>query len=163
LGVYSMLMIAAGLLCAYAVLTGIVTRRERDRIRNDVTPLPEAAAKSGAFSLIARHRYLSLIAAFSLVFTLVNTNGEYLLGKLIGDAAHKALHDENAIRNRIAEDYSEFFFGVNLLTFLLQTFVVSRLVQHGGLRIALLLFPLIAMVDAAALSVAPLLALVRIG
>ena len=39
--------------------------------------------------MLLQHRYLSLIAAFSLVFTLVNTNGDYLLGKVskVGNVA----------------------------------------------------------------------------
>src|SRR5262249_20563999 len=101
-GIYPMVLVAGGLLCAYAALMGLGTRREQRHVRREGSS-PRAGSKlgAGAFSLVARHRYLALIAAFALVFPLVNTNGEYMLGKLIAEAAHAALRDENAIRNRI--------------------------------------------------------------
>ena len=43
-----------------------------------------AAAPSG---LVLSNRYLSLLAAFSLVFTFANTNGEYMLSRIVSDYA----------------------------------------------------------------------------
>lgn len=101
LGVYQMLLLAAVLLGGCAFLSQVVHVRESRRDQappeprpvEDYKPAPkEDANKSkGAFQMVLKHRYLTLIAIFSLVFTFVNTNGEYMLGKLIAaDAVQTA-------------------------------------------------------------------------
>ncbi len=85
LGLYQMLLLAAGLLAACALISQVVHLREIKRAPK-ANPAPASKApraKSGAFTMVFKYRYLSLLAAFSLTFTFVNTNGEYLLGKLI--------------------------------------------------------------------------------
>jgi AAA family ATP:ADP antiporter len=90
LGTYNLLLVAAGLLSVCALLSQIVHQRDvaEDAARPAPPPVNPAATTtpkktSGAFQLVWEHRYLSLIAAFSLVFTAVNTNGEYILGRLV--------------------------------------------------------------------------------
>ncbi|HEU4537284.1 MAG TPA: hypothetical protein VFS00_24355, partial [Polyangiaceae bacterium] len=50
---------------------------------------------------------------------------------------------------------------VNLLAFLLQTFVVSRVFKYIGVRGALFVLPLIALGGYAAIAALPMLAVVR--
>lgn len=84
LGTFPMLLVAAGLLAVCALLSQVVHQREEHRPApsGPSEPAPPASG-SGAFRLVLEHRYLRLIAAFSLVFTLVNTNGEFILGRLV--------------------------------------------------------------------------------
>jgi len=103
IGLYQMLLVAGGLLAACALLSQVVHVRESRKKTTDGA-LDEAATPSddekkstdssqqeGAFEMVFKHRYLTLLAAFSLVFTLVNTNGEYILGRLIqADAFQQA-------------------------------------------------------------------------
>lgn len=173
LGVYQMLLVSAGILVLFAALIQVVHNREGGR--RDTTAKPDAKdsaaenadRKRGAFAMVFKHRYLVLLAAFHLVFTLVNSNGEYMLGKLFKAAASQAVALEalqlDHVSRFIAERYAVFFNWVNGLGLVLQLFVVSRLVKYGGLRLAFLVLPCIALLDAAAVAVLPVLFILRIG
>ena len=96
--VYPMLLVAAGLLAACAALFRWVDVREaaREKARSsaaepasDAPPAKEA--RRGAFRMVFQVRYLLLIALFSLIYNWVNSNGEYLLSRLIKAAAQDAV------------------------------------------------------------------------
>ena len=159
LGVFAMLLIAALLLCACAFLFWMVERREVTReAAGEVQP---AADRHGAFQLVLGHRYLLLIAGFSLVFTCVNSNGEYILGKLV--AAEGATKAGAAKGEYIGAFYAEFFFYVNLAGLLVQSFLVSRLVRWFGFGAMFLVLPVLALGNAVVIAALPLLAVVRVA
>lgn len=169
LGVPPMLVIGVALLCGCAALFWVVERREASsrvarRPRAVAASLPPGSA-SGAFALVLSERYLRLVAAFSLVFAWVNSNGEYMLGKLVRTAALAALpHASKAeLGARIGASYGDIFTYVNLLGFLLQTFVVARLLRRFGFRLCFLIVPLVALGDASAVAIAPLLSVIMVG
>jgi AAA family ATP:ADP antiporter len=186
LGVYQMLLLAGGLLALCAFLTQTVHVREsRGRLvgpppkdagttaaespdaKEDKTPKPKGEDGPGAFSMVFKYRYLTLLAVFSLLFTWVNTNGEYILGAIVSAAADQGVADGTIAaadkRAWIGAWFGDFFLYVNILGVLLQSFVVSRLVKFGGLKLAFFWFPVVALLDAAALSILPILMVVRIG
>ncbi len=173
LGVYQMLLVSAGVLALFAVLIQVVHNRERGRqeatgkASATDSAAEEADRKRGAFTMVFKHRYLVLLAAFHLVFTLVNTNGEYMLSKLFKAAASEAVAlgalEENEVGKFITAQYGVFFGWVSSLSMFLQFFIVSRLVKYGGLRLAFLVLPCIALLDAAAVAVLPVLFVLRIG
>ena len=85
-----------------------------------------------------------------LLYNLVNTTGEYILGKTVVSlytAAHGAAAagglDEKKV---IGEFYGNFFTLVNVLSALIQAFVVSRVLKYFGVRVALLVLPVVALV-----------------
>ena len=224
-GVYQMLLVAGGLLFICAVLTQVVHVRESKAAKTkadtkDAGPedsKPQAAKASadrqeGAFQMVFKHRYLTLLALFSLTFTLVNTNGEYILGKLITEDSFKTATAEiseadvtafmaregadariEEVYARAPEDYGSrplaevkadvartlaikeragpligatfgnFFSYVNLLSLLMQTFLVSRLVKYLGLGRAFFILPFIALFDAAAVAIIPAFYVLRVG
>ena len=101
LGVYQMLLLSGGLLALCAFMTQIVhvreSRKEKftlEKTKPEKTEEPKPEAKSGAFGMVLKHRYLTLLAAFSLLFTFVNTNGEYMLGKLISAESKNTAAEE---------------------------------------------------------------------
>lgn len=170
-GLFPMLLVAAALLALCAALFFVTDVRENARSSDLPMTRPATSVSPkvgrGAFQIVFAHRYLVLIAAFSLVFSCVNSNGEYLLGKLIKAAAVDAVgrHEigPNEIGPYIGATYGDFFFYVNLLGVLLQTFVVSRLIRRMGMGPAFFVLPLIALVDASAVAFVPLLAVLRVG
>jgi AAA family ATP:ADP antiporter len=128
----------------------------------------EEPSRDGAFALVFRHRYLTLIAVFSLVFTIVNSNGEYLLGKFIKAFALETaeagqLPDGMALEDFISAQFSQFYLYVNIAGAVLQLFVVSRLIKSFGFRVAFLILPVVALLDASMMAVIPALAILRIG
>ncbi|NJK88389.1 MAG: translocase [Myxococcales bacterium] len=174
IGNYPMLLVAAVMLAFVAFLTQVVHARESKRAVSDHRTsegVEDAPARDGRrknpFGLVFGYRYLTLLAVFSLVFTWVNTNGEYMLSALVSERAQE-LSSSNDLGGLskgewISSFYSDFFFYVNILGFVLQAFVVSRLVRYVGLGPTFFLLPAIAMFDAVAVAVAPVLAILRVG
>lgn len=167
LGIAPMLLVAAALLGACAFLFAVVERREKTQGEKPAEDDADAAPKDkhGGFELVLKHRYLLFIALFSLVFNWVNSNGEYMLSKVIkADAAAAVARgeiDAKQVGKLIGATYANFFFYVNVAGVLLQTFVVSRLVRWLGLSKAFLFLPVIAIANASIVAFLPIVALVR--
>jgi AAA family ATP:ADP antiporter len=98
--------------------------------------------------MLLSDRYLMLIAVLTLLLNVVNTSGEYLFGRYVVDNA-AAMYGTGpqaaAARGQfIGDAYSRLYSNVNLIGFLLQTFVVSRLFRHLGVGRTLFVHPIIA-------------------
>lgn len=121
--------------------------------------------RRSGFALVFRDRYLLAIAFLILVLNWVNTTGEYILSRTVASAAEAAVSSGTAggltVGEYIGEFYSKFFFGVNLLGLTLQLFAVSRLLKWFGVRVAVMVLPLLALTGYAFLAFFPLLAVVR--
>ncbi|HVH41131.1 MAG TPA: Npt1/Npt2 family nucleotide transporter [Labilithrix sp.] len=179
LGVYELLIVSALLLVGCATLTQLAHAREhRAEAREPGHPFREAPPskakdtppaekeRTGAFALVFQHKYLLLIAIFSLVFTFVNTNGEYMLSVLVKAQAKEAaaqlgIVGDEAVRTFTKSYgttfYGTFFLWVNVIGVAVQTFAVSRIVKLGGLRLAFFILPVIALFDSVALLTLPAL------
>jgi len=186
-GPYPFMLGAAGLLALSMILTNIVNARERkgeagqpltagDRAEakgeaaaQDDAPeeeTPEARGMRGGngFALVFKHRYLLFIALLMLIYNLVNTTGEYILGKTV--VAHFTASqgggggglDEKKV---IGEFYGNFFTMVNILSALIQAFIVSRVLKYFGVRVALLIMPIVALTGYASMAFLPFLGLIR--
>jgi AAA family ATP:ADP antiporter len=120
---------------------------------------------AGPFALVFRNRYLLLIALLVMFLNWVNTNGEYILGDTVSRAAAAAVADGRAggltEGEYIGRFFSSYFSGVNVAGLLLQLFVVSRVIKYLGVRVALLILPLIAMGGYALLAFYPVLPIIR--
>lgn len=179
-GPYPFMLGAAALLGVCMLLTNLVHVREKRR--HEATPRAPAAGKVGegvagesdprvtgrsGFALVFSDRYLLLIAFLMLVYNLVNTNGEYILGKtvvMLYTKAHGAAStgglDEKKV---IGEFYGNFFTLVNLIAAGVQAFVVSRVLRRFGVRVALLVLPVVAMAGYITMAFVPLLSFIRAG
>jgi AAA family ATP:ADP antiporter len=164
MGPYPLMLLSAAGLTACVALTRWTDRRERR-----VSPATQKAAeapvgKAGGFQLVLSQRYLLYIALMVLVLNVVNTVGEYILGRLVvEDAAARIASGaagglgEEAL---IGQFYGDFFGWVNLLGLAFQLFLVSRLFKWIGVRGTLFVLPLIAMFSYGAMAFVPLLAVV---
>ena len=168
LGVATPMLVAAAVLVACIVLSRLVHARNAARGARGETVSQEAPlGRAGGFELIGKERYLLLIAFLILLLNAVNSTGEYILGKTVAAAAGQALGaahtaDPDAFKKQfIGTFYADFFFWVNLVGALAQTFLVSRLVTKVGVRVALFVLPLIALGGYALLATVPLLGLIR--
>ena len=145
------LLIGAGvLLVACALLATLVDRvTTRAASPEQATAGEKPLGREGGFELIRKDRYLLLIALLTVLLNVVNTSGEYLFGRYIVEQAH-ALYGtgaESAVaRERfVGETYSRLFSTVNLVGFLLQMFVVSRILKFLGVGKSLFIHPLVAL------------------
>jgi AAA family ATP:ADP antiporter len=123
------------------------------------------ATRRGTFRLVFADRYLLLIALLMLVLNWVNTTGEYILGRTVAAAAATAVaagaSGGLSVQEYIGRFYSQFFFAVNLVGLLVQLFLVSRILKYFGVKVAVVVLPLIALTGYTILAFAPILALVR--
>jgi AAA family ATP:ADP antiporter len=129
--------------------------------------IDEPLGPEGGFRLILASRYLRLIALMVILLNMVNTIGEFLLGKVVVAQASRALADGTAAgltkAQLIGIFYGDFFGWVNLVSLFIQLFVVSRVFKRVGVRGALFVLPLVAFVSYGVLALVPVLAVVRIG
>jgi ATP:ADP antiporter, AAA family len=113
----------------------------------------------GGFRLVAANRYLLLLGLLMLLLNFVSTTGEFLLGSFVKQRALQVAADD--IPTFIGEFYADFYFWVNLLGVFIQLFVTSRLVQRFGVRSALLVLPVLALLSNVAIVFVPMLFVVR--
>jgi AAA family ATP:ADP antiporter len=170
-GPLAMMPLAATTLVASAAITQWVHRR-------DVAHAPTPAARQTAmgpiggsigeaFRTVLAQRYLLLIAVFSIVFTLVKTNGDYVLSHIVKTSASQAVAagtlDAKHAEKYIANFFAGFEFKIDVISLVLQAFFVSRLVKYAGVRGAFFVLPIVALADAMTMVALPLLAAVGIG
>jgi AAA family ATP:ADP antiporter len=201
IGVFEMLLLAAALLGACIIITNLISLKVwgRQQIRVSQSSLEEWLAERKAkkereklaFGLLREHKYLWYIALVILTLNMVNTTGEYILGRLVEEFGEQqvelAVAEATAagtglrfgdrelgdpasseaqtafVRSTIGNFYATFFRWVNLVGMALQLFVVSRLVKLGGIRAGLVWLPVIALGTYGLILLVPMLQYVRVG
>ncbi len=167
LGLYQLMLVAAGLLVLSLLITNHVDGRERHRrsAGSATGAEDQPVGRKGALAVLFANRYLLLIAVLMLLLNWVNTTGEYILGKTVSAAARDAVAagiagglDE---REFIGKFYSDFFGVVNVAGLLIQLFLVSRIIKYAGVRAALAVLPVIALGSYALLAFVPILGVIR--
>ncbi len=180
-GPYPFMLGAAFLIAVSMLLTNLVNTREKRGQGSDVTAgdrteaagAPAAAEARGAavakgrsgFNLVFSDRYLLLIAGLMLLSNLVNTTGEYILGKTVV-TQYEHVHGLAAVggideKKVIGEFYGNYFTIVNVISALIQAFLVSRVLKYFGVRAGLLVLPLVGLIGYGAMAFVPILAFIR--
>jgi len=169
-GPYPFMVAAAVLLALCMVLTNLIDRRERREAERgegategDLKAGDPVKGRSG-FALVFADRYLLLIGLLMLVYNLVNTTGEYILGKTV--ISLYAAHHPGAVggldeKKVIGEFYGNYFTWVNIISALIQAFLVSRILKYLGVRAAILILPIVAFGGYLTMAFVPILALIR--
>jgi ATP:ADP antiporter, AAA family len=172
------MLVSAVLLAICVVLTNVINRRTDQAAKATKSEDKQALNKRGGFRLVFEKRYLLLIAFMILVYNTVNTNGEFILGSIVSSEAEKraaaevsveladperAKAIESAAGKLIGGFYGSFFTYVNVLTAVVQLFLVSRIFKWFGVRVALFVLPVVALGSYSAILLFPALAVVRIG
>jgi AAA family ATP:ADP antiporter len=118
----------------------------------------EPIAKETAWHLLARDRYLLLIAGLVVVLNWVNSSGEYVLDRILVTTAHDTANPETFI----GEFKADYFFWYNLIGVALQLFAVSRVFRLVGVRNALYVMPMFALLAYGGAVFLPVLAVMRL-
>jgi AAA family ATP:ADP antiporter len=172
LGPYRLMLIGAGGLVVCLLLTLWANRRQTS-VGSSLEPQAAPSApdqplgKAGGFQLVLAQRYLLYIALLMVVVNTVNTIGEFLLGSFVQAEAVRAVAAGTAggldVGGFIGSFYGNFYANVNLLGFLIQAFLVSRIFKYMGVRGALFIMPFVALASYTSLAFFPALAIVRIA
>jgi ATP:ADP antiporter, AAA family len=169
-GLYEPFLIGGTLLALQLQITNFVDRRAA---RADQAPLPAgsgAAAGTAAkpsqngFLLVLRTHYLLLIALTIMLLSTVDAIGEYILGRIVETTAREQVATGAAggasVETIIGAFYSRYYTLVNVLSLLIQLFVVSRVVKHLGVTTGVTLQPVLSFVSYLTLAFAPGLGMV---
>jgi AAA family ATP:ADP antiporter len=158
LGVYQMLLLAAGLLGFCVLLSLVVHQIEVNRTWEKLVKVQsyckledllhmQPLKKGGAFNLVFKKQYFFYIALLILLINFVNTNGEYILAKIVEQNAAEAFQSGTTggldVTQWIGKFYADFNLLVNALSMLIQLFLVSRIFKWVGVKGALLFLPII--------------------
>jgi AAA family ATP:ADP antiporter len=167
-GAYRLMLIAAaGLLLPVGLTVWANVRDRRARRSAARRTEDQPLARTGGFRLIFTQRYLLLIACLIVMVNVVNTLGEFLMGRLIAENAVAAVAAGTAgglsVRDLIGAMSGYVQASVNLLGFLIQAFLVSRVFKWIGIRGALFILPIIALGSYSMIALLPILAMVRVA
>jgi ATP:ADP antiporter, AAA family len=162
----TLMLVGAVVLIVALTITIFVNAREVRRSGHDAAKINEAPLdRVGAFTLIARDRYLTWIALLTILLNVVNTTGQFLLATVLNNAA---IAQFGAEKSPAFLAFTTVFSAslnstVNLVGLLVQLFLTSRIMRVIGVRGALFILPSLALINYSVIAVVPLLAVIRIG
>ena len=165
---YTLMIVGAvvfGLAVLLTVAANRLVTRQSDPLAKQADEVP--LGKEGGFQLVLKDRYLFWIAALTVLLNVVNSTGGFLLDSLV-EADSIARYGTDPANEAVRKSFITVFSGsfnatVNMVGFLVQLFVTSRVMRYMGVRGALFILPVLALVNYSIIAVAPVLALVRIG
>jgi len=131
---------------------------------------PAAPTNEGPLKLIFGHKYLLATAMMIMTFNWVVTSGDNILFGIVqetirDDLSAQALDPVSynaALKEATTAFYGNLFFWVNLVALLLQSFIVSRILKFGGMRMLLLTTPFVSLIAYASMVFVPILGLIKV-
>lgn len=157
----------AGILVVCVVLMRLADQKtpRTSKAATDAATAKLAPGPSG-FRMVLTDRYLFLIAMLVVLLNVVNTSGEYLFGRYVVGAAEATYGAgpgaEEARQRFIGQVYGSYYSYINLIGFLLQMFVVSRLIRWVGVGRSLFIHPVVALSSYLLMMRAPSLQAIRV-
>lgn len=158
-GVPTLLRIAAATLVVHALAYAYIDHRAKRR--EDGMSRPSIAPSEDGMLLVMRSPYLRAFAAMIVLLNLVNTNSEFMLSHAIAESVETT--EPTARRAALGALFGHFYGGVNLVTFLLQAFVVGRVARYGGVRATLIVLPIVSIVTSVGVAAGVAFAIFRIS
>lgn len=150
------------LLVCVAVIAWVERRAAAEPRKVEETHPDEPMSTEGAFHLLARDKYLLLIAGMAVVLNWVNSSGEYILDRTLLAAASEPLAPGVTRQTFIGAFKADYYAWYNVLGVVMQLFAVSRVLRYIGVRRALLFMPAFAFVGYGAAAFFPVLAVLRL-
>jgi AAA family ATP:ADP antiporter len=156
---FPLMLVAAGILMSTLGITALIHRRELAHAPASASTFhEEPLGRANAFGLVARDRYLLLIAILILILNIVTRTGDYVLDRTLVAQAPAAAHALGIQKAAYIGQFKARYFGViNVLGLLLQLFAVSRIIKYVGIRASLVLVPLASVVGYGTALVMPIL------
>jgi ATP:ADP antiporter, AAA family len=164
LGPMGLMFLAAVLLAICLLITHAVRRMGESHAPVAHVPMahPESNGDArGGFTLLLHDRYLLLIGCAVMLLNLVNTTGDQILAMTAQKHA-ATLGDQAARTQYLMRFYANFQTWISIVTAGMQVFVVARVVRLAGMRVALLMLPMIALLGYGMLALFPLAFVARL-
>jgi ATP:ADP antiporter, AAA family len=166
LGPFNVMLIAAGALCLCAALSRwashVISEREGEREKKKNV---ETLGKQGGFQLLISDPYLRLIAVLTILLNVVSLSGDFIVGKLVINHANEVVGaGQQLLAARaayIGAYYANYYAWTNLVSFIIQAFLVSRIFKYIGVRGSLFILPALSLATFGVILVNPILSVVR--
>jgi ATP:ADP antiporter, AAA family len=166
-GPFNMMLIAAALLCLCAALSWwagrVISAREGEREQKKNV---ETLGREGGFQLLISDPYLRLIALLTILLNIVSLSGDFVLGKLIVNHANDVVgagKQFTAARGAfIGAFYANYYAWTNLVSFVIQAFLVSRIFKYIGVRKSLFILPALSFATFGSILLMPIMSVVRV-
>jgi ATP:ADP antiporter, AAA family len=171
IGVTNLMLLSAALLACVLFLSSLAERAVPEGSRSAPSQAPAQPPANvigqllAGFSVVARSSYLLRIALFVMLLNVINTNGGYILATFISEYAREAVAagagaiTTGAVISRVMGDY---YAWITALQILIQLFLVSRIFRWFGVRGAILVLPVVMIINYGLILVFPVFALVRV-
>ena len=119
----------------------------------------------GGLALVMKDHYLLLLALLILLLNWVNTTGEYILAEFVVRWADQQVLADPAVAkgDLIAAFYSRFYFFVNAMTVVMQVLLVARIFRWVGIRGAVLVLPVLAILGYGLIAFIPVFSLIQLA
>lgn len=144
---YEIMLVAALILCLPPILSNRAERAVPDESRGDRGHKDDSASDHslGGFIVVAKDRYLTLIAIFIVLVNWIMTTGDFILRSWVTRHAEAVVAASGAATltkgEFIGHFFGNFFAWVSVLSLLIQLFLVSRIFRYFGIRIAVMIMP----------------------
>ena len=166
-GPYIMMLITAGLLCLCAGLSlwagRVISAHAGDREKKKDT---EALGTQGGFQLLISDPYLRLIAILTILLNIVSLSGDFVLGKLVINHANDIVGSGKQLMAArgafIGAYYANYYAWTNLVSFVIQAFLVSRIFKYIGVRKSLFILPVLSFATFGSILLLPIISVVRV-
>jgi AAA family ATP:ADP antiporter len=163
LGAPTLMGTALVILIACVAVIVLVERRVAPAAVPTDKKTPEAPLSTeGVFHLLARDRFLLVIAGMVVLLNWVNSSGEYLLDRTLVVAANDAAAHGASAETYIGTFKADYYAWYNAIGVVLELFVVSRVLRVVGTRKALYVMPVFALMAYSTAAVFPVLAVMRL-
>jgi ATP:ADP antiporter, AAA family len=171
IGVTNLMLLTAALLACVLVLSRYAERAVPEGSRS--TPSEESAAPEAnvigqilsGFSVVVRSGYLTRIALFVMLLNVVNSNGGYIFATFVTGYAREMVTAGAGVLTTggvISQVMGDYYASLTALQILIQLFLVSRIFRWFGVRGAILVLPLIMIINYGLILIIPVFALVRV-
>ena len=163
LDTWDLMLVAIALLIATLLFIERTWNAVPEGSRNGDHEVERKGHVLGGFALVLKDRYLLLLAVLAVLLNCVNTTGEYILTKLALEivgaemAAQPGL-DERAL---ITALYGNYYFAANALGLVFQILLVTRIFRWVGVRGALLVLPIVALIGYGLVVFLPVFGIIR--
>src|ERR1700760_4277033 len=167
LGPYKIMLISAVVLCLCSALTRlagyVITKHASEQEKRKDT---ETLSSEGGFQLLMRDRYLLLIAILTVLLNIVSLSGDFIFGKLLVNQTNEVIGTAASLMKArkayIGSYYASYYEWTNLVSFIIQAFLVSRIFKKIGVRGSMFVLPIISLATFVTILANPILQVVRV-
>ncbi len=164
---YDIMLAAALVLCLPPILSSKAERSVPPESRGDRGELDNGASQNplGGFAVVAQNYYLVLIALFIVLLNWIMTTGDFILRSWVVEYAANIIATSGAATlsrgEIIGRFYGNFFALISVISMLIQLFLVSRIFRYFGVRIAVMIMPVVLILSYGIIGFIPVFTIIQ--